>query len=380
MRSPSADIPPSSNTCEICLIDTTTDLLCRSSSLLEPVIQGHEFLNLPTFAFYIHNPRLNKRVLFDMGSRKDWWNLPPVVTRVIEEKGVPGIRIQKDMSENLSDGGVKPETIDAVVWSHFHWDHVGNIQLFPPSTDIIVGSGFKESFLPGYPTNPTSPFYDDDFKGRRIHEITFDGDRSLQIGQLEAFDYFGDQSFYLLNTPGHTAGHISGLVRTTADTFVFLGGDISHFPGMYRPTSQVPLPDTIPAETNLDLRFSRPCPCSLFTACHPQGPSKAQTTPYYGPSTSEESWYEDAVRAKRSIDGMAEFDADDNVFVAISHDPALHDICRGEKFPQTTMNQWKAKQWKLQCHWSFLNELPIDGKPGRPYLVEGRLRDGKRVD
>ncbi|KAJ4375860.1 hypothetical protein N0V83_001138 [Neocucurbitaria cava] len=284
-----------------------------------------------------------------MGSRKDWWNLPPVVVEAIEAKGVPGIRIDKDISEILSTGEVDPKTIDAVVWSHYHWDHVGNIQRFPLSTDIVVGSGFKKSFTPGYPTNSASPFYDADFEGRTIQEISFAGDQILKIGQLQAFDYFGDQSC----------------------------GDISHFPGTYRPTNHVPMPETIPSETKLDHRIPQPCPCTLFTACHPRGPLKARSTPYYDPSTSEESWYDDAAEAKISIEGMAEFDADENVFVAIAHDPALQEVC--EQFPHATMNQWKSKQWKLQSHWNFLNELPLGGQPGRPKLVDGRFRDGVRV-
>ena len=346
--------------------------------MVEPEIRGHEFLNLPTFAFYIYNPRLEKRVLFDMGSRKDWWNQPPVVTAAIEAKGIPGIRINKGIDEILAADRVNTKTIDAVVWSHYHWDHVGNIQLFPSSTNVVVGSGFRESFLPGYPTNPSSPFYEDDFNGRTIEEITFDGDRSLRIGQLKAYDYFGDGSFYILHTPGHTLGHISGLVRTTEDTFVFLGGDISHFPGTYRPSRSLPMPEVIPSETKLDSRIPQPCPCSIFTACHPKGSANAQTSPYYEPSTRKESWYDDAGEAKRSIDGMIEFDADENVFLAIAHDPALREVCQG--FPRSTMNEWKYKQWKKQSQWHFLNELPLLGKPGRPKLVDGRFKDGQHVN
>ncbi|KAH7021855.1 beta-lactamase-like protein [Ilyonectria destructans] len=366
-RSPSADILPSFNTCEISLIDTTTDLVVKTSALIEPEIQGHEFLNLPTFAFYIYNPRLDKRVLFDMGSRKDWWNLPPEVVGAIEMKGVPAIRITKSFDEILSAGGVDPKTIDAVVWSHYHWDHVGNIQLFPSSTDVVVGSGFNDTFPPGYPTNLSSPFYENDFSNRSIHEISFDGNESLQIGQLQAYDYFEDHSFYILKTPGHTAGRISGLVRTTDDTFVFLGGDISHFGGTFRPTQH----------TLINTRIPQPCPCSLFTACHPGGASNARTTPFYNPSTYLASWYDEATEAKRSIEAMEEFDADDNVFMAIAHDPGLREVMK--QFPHATMNNWKPKQWKTLLHWHFLNELPIDGKPGRPKLVDGRLKDGQRV-
>ncbi|KAH7124857.1 beta-lactamase-like protein [Dactylonectria estremocensis] len=369
---PTAGIPLSGNTCDVSLIDTTTDLLVKTSALLEPEIQGHEFLNLPTFAFYIYNPRSDKRLLFDMGSRKDWWNLPPEVVGAIEAKGVPGIRITKDIREILVDGGIDPATIDAVVWSHYHWDHVGNIQGFPSATKVVVGSGFRRSFLPGYPINAASPFYDDDFRHREVEEISFHGPQCLEIGKLRAFDYFNDQSFYLLSTPGHTDGHISALVRTSADTFIFLGGDICHFPGAFRPTRLSPMPDVISSSTVLDRRIPRPCPCSLFTACHPGGKHDPQTTPFYHPSASPESWYDEAKEAKKSLTALEEFDADENVFVAISHDPALREVAA--RFPQATLNDWKKRQLKESLHWNFLNELPLHGEPGRPKLVESRIR------
>lgn len=41
--------------------------------------------------------------------------------------------------------------------SHWHWDHIGDPSTFPPSTDLIVGPGFKDAMLPGAPANPDSP-------------------------------------------------------------------------------------------------------------------------------------------------------------------------------------------------------------------------------
>jgi glyoxylase-like metal-dependent hydrolase (beta-lactamase superfamily II) len=144
--------------------------------------------------------------------------------------------------------------------------------------------------LPEYPDNPKSPFYQSDLEGRNRREIKFD-DSSLKIGPFLADDYFGDGSFYILYTPGHKTGHISGLVRTTPTTFVFLGGDISHFPGMYRPTHYAPMPEIIPAETVLDSRFPSPCPCSIFTACHREtDPITARTTTFYHVSAHEDTW------------------------------------------------------------------------------------------
>lgn len=31
--------------------------------------------------------------------------------------------------------------------SHAHWDHTGDMSTFPPTTDLVVGRGFKNYFL-----------------------------------------------------------------------------------------------------------------------------------------------------------------------------------------------------------------------------------------
>jgi hypothetical protein len=50
----------------------------------------------------------------------------------------------------------------------------------------------------------------------------------ITIGRFKAFDYFGDGSFYILDSPGHAVGHINALARTSASpkpSFIHLGGD-----------------------------------------------------------------------------------------------------------------------------------------------------------
>lgn len=162
-------------------------------------------------------------------------------------------------------------------------------------------------------------------------------------------------------------------MRTTPDTFIFLGGDVCHYPGAHQPSAYIPMPEAIPAETKLAERLPLPCPCSLFTACHPEpDPARSRTTPFDRVSTHPESWYMDAVEAQQSVDKLVEFDGDENVFVAIGHDPTLRDVC--DLFPHGTLNDWKRRGRKGATHGGFVNELPIDGKPGRPALVEGLLK------
>jgi glyoxylase-like metal-dependent hydrolase (beta-lactamase superfamily II) len=106
------------------------------------------------------------------------------------------------------------------------------MKTFPGTVDLIVGPGFKKSFLPGYPINKDGFLLETDWEGREIVEIEFN--TGLKLGRFRAMDYFEDGSFYILDAPGHTVGHICGLARVSIgsngeeDTFVFMGGDGCH--------------------------------------------------------------------------------------------------------------------------------------------------------
>ena len=147
-------------------------------------------------------------------------------------------------------------------------DHCGAPSALPKSVKLIVGPGFRDAFLPGWPANAKSPFHEADFDGREVIEASFSED--FKIGQFQAYDYFGDGSLYVLNVPGHAIGHVGALVRTTAETFVFLGGDVCHSNGAIRPTAYIPMPDPIPEVTAFTNRLiASPCPCAAFSTCHP---------------------------------------------------------------------------------------------------------------
>ena len=85
--------------------------------------------------------------------------------------------------------------------SHFHFDHIGDVSKFPKSTSVVVGPGTQDCLLPGYPAQEDALILESDFEGRPIREINFD-DTALKLGQFKALDYFGDGSFYLLDSPG----------------------------------------------------------------------------------------------------------------------------------------------------------------------------------
>ncbi|KAH0842926.1 metallo-beta-lactamase superfamily protein [Fonsecaea pedrosoi] len=372
-RTLSLDLPGGSDICHVSIINTTCDITVPPHYLVEPKIPGYEWINLPTFSYYIKHERLGTELLFDLGARADWQNHVPHISGLIQGH-VQGVKIEQDVQDILANGNVDICNIDTFVLSHWHFDHCGAPSKLPKSVKMVVGPGFREAFMPGYPTRQDSPFHEADFEDREVVELSFSD--SLQIGQFKAHDFFGDGSFYILDVPGHAVGHMAGLVRTTQDTFVLLGADTCHFAGSIRPSKYIPIPDIIPEGSALDRRLPRPCLCGGFLSSHPHG-EDGRSEPFTHISTDAATFYKDPIVAEKSVLGLMEFDADPRVLVTIAHDPAALDVY--EFFPRGSLNDWQQKGWKEAARWGFLSELPYNGKTVRPLLVDGLYKQGRKI-
>ena len=249
--------------------------------------------------------------------------------------------------------------LDAGLIIRRHFDHTGDPSTFPPSTKLIVGQGFKDAFLPGYPADPNGHILESDYKDRELMEIDF-SKSDINIGRFKAYDYFGDGSFYILDSPGHAIGHVNGLARThtSPPAFVHLGGDSIHHAAEIRPTEYLPLPDTIQPSPIPNVH-TMTCPGHIFTPILRNG---SKTEPILEFQDAFKDWgadpkyglIVDEPALKDTIHKDEELDAGDDVFTFIAHDWSLKGVI--SEWPES-LNQWKEKGWKEQTRWKFLEDF-----------------------
>jgi hypothetical protein len=150
----------------------------------------------------------------------------------------------------------------------------------------------------------------------------------------------------------HTIGHICALARTTPTTFIFMGGDVCHHCGEFRPTEYLPIPTTLSPSpiTNPPFAPNSFCPGSVLRAIHPQ---KSATKPFYRVKEGQHL-LQDFVETQKTLEKMTEFDADENVLVVIAHDRTLLDVL---EFYPANANSWKEKGWREAGMWRFLADF-----------------------
>ncbi|CAN9365873.1 unnamed protein product [Alternaria alternata] len=311
----------------------------------EPQIPGFKKFEGISYVFVLtHTDSGGKvrRVLFDLGARKDWENMAPHVVQAT--KAIEGAILEpmENVADLLERGGIDRASIEALIWSHAHVDHVGDPSTFPSSATLIVGPGVKDEYFPGWPTKPDAPVLVTDFANREVHQLDF-SDTKLSIGGLPALDYFGDGSFYLLDAPGHALGHLCGLARTTTNTFMLFTGDVYHHASQIRPSASVPLPEYV----NVPNLIPNPLPAKQLAQI---APSRCCSAPLLQPGKVNS----DLSTAMRTINAVRDFDDQDNVFLVAAHDHTVTAVV--DTFPRSA-NQWKQKGWKEQTKWLFLKDF-----------------------
>ncbi|KAJ5355637.1 hypothetical protein N7517_010246 [Penicillium concentricum] len=343
-------VPPGNQTVQVRIVDSTTRIgNLGLEFLMEPPMEGMSYMPvLPSWSFLIEHPS-NEKILFDLGVPKDWHSYAPIVSQRLEERGWE-IDVKEEVIDTLDKNGVTADEISAIIWSHWHWDHLGDPSRYPSSTELIVGPGFKAEFFPGYPAKQDAPVRESDFAGRNVRELDFSN--SVQVGDFQAIDYFGDGSFYIIDSPGHAVGHLGALARTTTnpDTFIFMGGDLCHHSGEIRPSKHMRIPHDI-RPSNMTSPISFACPGdSAYEQLLIQRTGSLDK-PFFRPGMGL-----DIKQAINTIEKAQVADADSNIWFIYAHDPSLLKCV--DLFPLPA-NAWKEKNWREKTLWTFLGDFDV---------------------
>ena len=123
----------------------------------------------------------------------------------------------KKLVSELAELGLAPNDIEFLSFSHLHFDHTGNANLFASSTWIVDAD------------ERTAMFSD---KARGSDEFAnysaLENAKTVQIEGDADFDVFGDGSVTIHQAPGHTPGHTVLLVKLPQSGPVLLTGDMWH--------------------------------------------------------------------------------------------------------------------------------------------------------
>jgi N-acyl homoserine lactone hydrolase len=141
---------------------------------------------------------------------KGWSTLPKLIV----------YHLDKSITGQLAELGLKPDDVTYVALSHTHGDHIGNVNLFPNSTIIMQRAEYNWIHSPNGTNDNVNQLMALARKllGTPKHLDLIDGDD----------DMFGDGSVTLFATPGHTPGSQSLLVHLKNSGFIILSGDVVH--------------------------------------------------------------------------------------------------------------------------------------------------------
>ncbi len=115
--------------------------------------------------------------------------------------------------ELLAKLGIKPEDIGMILFTHLHWDHCQNMELYTKATYVV-----HEKEL-AFACNPIPPYY-------RSYEASVLGITAPFVGKR--FEQVSGETkvaegITVFPTPGHSPGHMSVEVQTAKGKYIIAG-------------------------------------------------------------------------------------------------------------------------------------------------------------
>jgi N-acyl homoserine lactone hydrolase len=141
---------------------------------------------------------------------RGWSTLPKLIV----------YHLDKTLTDQLAEIGLKPRDIARVAISHTHGDHIGNVGLFPNSTILMQQAEYSWINSDNGPNDNVNQLM-------ALARKLLGTPKNLQLIDGDT-DVFGDGSVTLVSTPGHTPGSQSLLVHLKNSGFIILSGDVVH--------------------------------------------------------------------------------------------------------------------------------------------------------
>lgn len=160
------------------------------------------FLVDPALCAHVH-----RRVLPDLPF--------PIPLLVAPDKPVLGL------ADALAARDIDPATIDFVLPTHLHWDHISGLLELPESVPVRLPAAELGWALEG--SHAPAGVVRGPLQRRSLDPLELDGPPVLTFER--SLDLFGDGSVLLVDLPGHTPGSIGVLLATAGGRRVLLAGD-----------------------------------------------------------------------------------------------------------------------------------------------------------
>jgi glyoxylase-like metal-dependent hydrolase (beta-lactamase superfamily II) len=179
----------------------------------------------------------------------------------------------KTLTSQLAEIGYKPADITYLSFSHFHWDHIGNANLFAPTVTWLVRKAERDIMFTDPPSPRTEP---QNYSGLKNSKTT--------IITKEEHDVFGDGTVVLKSTPGHSPDHQVLFLKLAKTGPVLLSGDLYHYPEERKlnriPTTEFNAAQTAASRAALEL-FLKKTGAQLWIQHDFTGNAKLKKAPQY---------------------------------------------------------------------------------------------------
>lgn len=179
---------------------------------------------LPVSVYLIEHPK--GKILVDAG-----WHSKYVKEKakgylgMVDKVSRPIIKEGESVDAHLARLGISPSDLDYVFLSHLDFDHVSGLPLVKDAKRIMASKEELEAAKKG-----GFRYMKKNYEGIDIEPFEF----KEGIGPVKkSLDLFGDGSFILVFTPGHSQGHTS--VKLTGDDghYLILAGDAAYVEESY---------------------------------------------------------------------------------------------------------------------------------------------------